>query len=105
MRFQDKVAIVAGGTSGLGKEVATRFVAEGGSVVINGRDATKIEQAARRIDPSNKRVAVLAGDVAMPATGVAPVKAAIERFGHLDVLFNNTGIFGPRIFVDATEAE
>ena len=41
MRFQDKVAIVTGGSSGIGKEVATRFVAEGGSVVIIGRDAAK----------------------------------------------------------------
>ena len=38
MRFQDKIAIVTGGASGIGKEVATRFVAEGGSVVINGRN-------------------------------------------------------------------
>ena len=37
MRFQDKIAIVTGGGSGMGKEVATRFVAEGGSVVVNGR--------------------------------------------------------------------
>jgi NAD(P)-dependent dehydrogenase (short-subunit alcohol dehydrogenase family) len=41
MRFKDKIAIVTGGASGIGKEVATRFVAEGGSVVINGRDAAK----------------------------------------------------------------
>ena len=59
MRFQDKVAIVTGGGSGMGKEVATRFVAEGGSVVINGRDAAKAEAAAREIDPTGTRVAVL----------------------------------------------
>ena len=47
MRFQDKVAIVTGGTSGIGKEVATRFVAEGGSVVVNGRDAGKAAIAAQ----------------------------------------------------------
>src|SRR5262249_10814586 len=46
MRF----AIVAGGTSGIGKEVATRFVAEGGSVVINGRDGARAEAAAHQID-------------------------------------------------------
>ncbi len=48
MRFQDRIAIVTGGGSGMGKEVATRFVAEGGSVVVNGRDAAKTEAAARR---------------------------------------------------------
>ena len=46
MRFKDKIAIVTGGASGIGKEVATRFVAEGGSVVINGRNIAKAEAAA-----------------------------------------------------------
>jgi NAD(P)-dependent dehydrogenase (short-subunit alcohol dehydrogenase family) len=41
MRFQEKVAIVTGGNSGIGKEVARRFVAEGGLVVVNGRNAAK----------------------------------------------------------------
>jgi len=54
MRFQDKIAIVTGGASGIGKEVATRFVAEGGSVVINDRDRAKAEAAARQIDPGRK---------------------------------------------------
>jgi len=55
MRFQDKIAIVTGGASGIGKEVATRFVAEGGSVVINDRDRAKAEAAARQIVPGGKR--------------------------------------------------
>jgi NAD(P)-dependent dehydrogenase (short-subunit alcohol dehydrogenase family) len=105
MRFKDKIAIVTGGTSGIGKEVATRFVAEGGSVVINGRDANKAEAAAREIDPTGKRVAVHAGDIALPATGEAVVKTTIDRFGRLDVLFNNAGIFAPKPFLEVDEAE
>jgi NAD(P)-dependent dehydrogenase (short-subunit alcohol dehydrogenase family) len=105
MRFQEKVAIVTGGASGIGKEVAIRFVAEGGLIVINGRDAAKTEAAARQIDPSGKRVAPHIGDVALPATGEALVKTAIDRFGRLDVLFNNAGVFAPKSFVDVTEEE
>ena len=105
MRFQDKVAIVTGGASGMGKEVAIRFVAEGGSVVINGRGVAKAAAAAHEIDPTGKRVAVHIGDVALPATGDAVVKAALDRFGRLDVLFNNAGIFAPKLFLEVDEAE
>jgi NAD(P)-dependent dehydrogenase (short-subunit alcohol dehydrogenase family) len=57
MRFEDKIAIVTGGASGIGKEVATRFVAEGGSIVINGRDRAKTEAAAHQIDPKGSQFA------------------------------------------------
>src|ERR1700687_955791 len=105
MRFQDKVAIVTGGSSGIGKEVATRFVAEGGSVVIIGRDAAKAEAAAKQIDATEKRAIVHVGDISLPSTGKAVVKVALDRFGRLDVLFNNAGIFGPKPFLDVTEEE
>src|SRR3977135_1318263 len=105
MRFQDKVAIVTGGSSGIGKEVATRFVAEGGSVVIVGRDAAKAEAAAKEVNSTGKRALAHVGDISLPATGEAAVKAALDRFGRLDVLFNNAGIFGPKPFLDVTEDE
>jgi NAD(P)-dependent dehydrogenase (short-subunit alcohol dehydrogenase family) len=105
MRFQNKIAIVTGGGSGMGKEVATRFVAEGGSVVINGRNGPKAEAAAREIDPTGTRVAVHASDISLPATGEALVKTTLDRFGRLDVLFNNAGIFAPKPFLEVTEAE
>src|SRR5258706_4655564 len=104
MRFEEKVAIVTGGASGIGKEVATRFVAEGGSVVVNGRDAAKAEAAAREIDPSGKRISIYAGDVAQPSTGKALAPPALDRFGRLDVLFHNARGVAPKPFVDVTEA-
>jgi NAD(P)-dependent dehydrogenase (short-subunit alcohol dehydrogenase family) len=105
MRFRDKIAIATGGGSGMGKEVATRFVAEGGSVVINGRNGLKAEAAARDIDPTGTSAVVYAGDISLPATGEALVKTALDRFGRLDVLFNNAGIFAPKPFLEVTEAE
>ncbi len=105
MRFADKVAAITGGGSGIGKEVAARLVAEGASVVINGRDAAKLEAAAREIDPSGQKVAVSPGDIADPATGAALVDLAVSRFGGLDVLVNNAGVFNPKPFLDLTEAD
>src|ERR1700722_15469584 len=105
MRFQDKVAIVTGGNSGMGKEVARRFVTEGGRAVINGRNAAKTEAAAKEIDPSGKLAIAHIGDVALPATGEAVVKVALDRFGRLDVLFNNAGICAPNPFLEVDEGE
>src|SRR5258708_21423041 len=105
MRFKDKVAVITGGASGIGKEVASRFIAEGGSVVINGRDVTKLNAAALELDPTGKRAVSYAGDVALPKTGDAIVKQGLDQFGHVDVLFNNAGVFAPKPFLEVTEPE
>jgi NAD(P)-dependent dehydrogenase (short-subunit alcohol dehydrogenase family) len=105
MRFDGKVVAITGGGSGIGKETAARFVAEGASVVINGRDLAKLEAAAREIDPSGRKVAISAGDIADPATGAALVDTAVSRFGGLDVLVNNAGVFNPKPFLELTEKD
>jgi NAD(P)-dependent dehydrogenase (short-subunit alcohol dehydrogenase family) len=105
MRFTGKIVVVTGGGSGIGKETARRFVAEGASVVINGRDEAKLKLAAREIDPTGKHVLVSAGDIADPATGAALVEMAVDQFGGLDVLINNAGVFNPKPFLELTEAD
>jgi len=105
MRFEGKTAVVTGGGSGIGLEIARRFAAEGGSVVIGGRDSNKLEAAARQIDANGQRVFARAGDIARPETGYALVEAAEKRFGGLDVLFNNAGVFRPKAFVELDESE
>jgi NAD(P)-dependent dehydrogenase (short-subunit alcohol dehydrogenase family) len=103
--FSSKVAIITGGGSGIGKEVATRLVQAGASVVIGGRDAAKLREAAAGIDPEGRHVRFLAGDIARPATARALVDLATEAFGGVDILVNNAGIFQPKAFLDLDEAE
>lgn len=105
MRFEGKVVAITGGGSGIGKETAARFVAEGAKVAINGRNLEKLEAAAREIDPSGRNVVVSAGDIARPETGAQLVEIAISRFGKLDVLVNNAGVFNPKPFIELTEAD
>ncbi len=105
MRFEGKVVAVTGGGSGIGKEAAARFVAEGAKVAINGRDRAKLEAAAREIDPGGRSVVVSAGDIANPQTGAALIEAAVKHFGGLDILVNNAGVFNPKPFIELTEAD
>lgn len=102
MRFNGKVVAITGGGSGIGKETAARFVAEGAYVALNGRDLAKLDAAAQEIDPSGLKVAISAGDIADPATGAALVNTAVSRFGKLDVLVNNAGVFNPKPFLELT---
>jgi NAD(P)-dependent dehydrogenase (short-subunit alcohol dehydrogenase family) len=103
--FAAKVAIVTGGGSGIGKEVAARLVKGGARVVIGGRDEAKLREAAAEIDPTGASVRFHAGDIALPATAAALVALATEAFGGVDILVNNAGIFRPKAFLDVTEAD
>ena len=105
MRFKGKVAIVTGGSSGIGKETAKRMVAEGASVVLSGKDEAKLHSAAKEIEAGADQVHVLAGDIAKPATGAALVERAERQFGGLDILVNNAGVFRPKPFIEVTEEE
>ncbi|SFC86733.1 SDR family NAD(P)-dependent oxidoreductase [Tropicimonas isoalkanivorans] len=105
MRFEGKTIAITGGSSGIGKETAARFIAEGANVVINGRDKEKLEAAARDIDSTGEKTAIFAGNIADPATGTGLVETAVSNFGALDVLVNNAGVFNPKPFLELTEED
>jgi len=104
VRFENKVAIVTGGGSGIGLEAAKRLYAEGASVLLNGRDEAKLRAAAEEIGEAS-RVAIFAGDVAKVATSGALVETAEKRFGGVDILINNAGVFKPIPFGEVTEEQ
>lgn len=87
------------------RESAKRFVAEGASVAIDGRDEGKLLQAAKEIDPTGEHIIVSAGDIADPRVGAALVQAAVDRFGTLDVLVTNAGVFNPKASREIDERE
>jgi NAD(P)-dependent dehydrogenase (short-subunit alcohol dehydrogenase family) len=105
MHFKGKVAIVTGGSSGIGKEVARQLVAHGASVVLSGRDEDKLRSVAKEVSPDPSQVRVLAGDIGSPATGAALVDLAEKTFGGLDILVSNAGVFRPKPFVELTEQD
>ena len=96
--------IITGASSGIGFDLARRFLAEGSRVVINGRDPEKLDRARRSLG-DERRVVAVAGHVGQAATAKAVADAARERFGGVDVLVNNAGIFGAKPFLENTESD
>ena len=87
-RPDGKVAIVTGGTAGIGKRTAERFVEEGARVLIAARRAEAGERLARSIGP---RATFLRTDVTQEPQVKAMIAHAVDHFGRLDCLFNNAG--------------
>ena len=105
MRFEGKVAIVTGGGTGIGKAVAEALVKEGAKVVLNGRREDVLVSTAKAIGQGKGAVAHVAGDISHPETADAIVGEATKRFGGVDLLFNNAGIFTPKPFLEHTESD
>lgn len=93
--LNDKVAIVTGASSGIGRAIALLFASEGARVVVGARRLDKLEALADDIRTSGGTALALAGDVADEAYAAALVGAAQSRFGGLDIAVNNAGALGP----------
>lgn len=85
-----QVAIITGGGSGIGRAVATRFAAEGASVVAFDRDADRLERSSAELAGNGLTVA---GDASDPGDVAACVERTLDRFGRLDTVVANVGVF------------
>jgi NAD(P)-dependent dehydrogenase (short-subunit alcohol dehydrogenase family) len=94
-RLDKKVAIVTGASSGIGYATAKLFAEEGASVIVAARRKPEIEALAAEINAGGGRALGLAGDVQSEEFAESLVANALERFGRLDVAFNNAGTIGP----------
>jgi 3-hydroxybutyrate dehydrogenase len=92
MRLQDKVAVITGAASGIGKEIATLFAKEGAKVAIADLNLQAAETTARELDPTGKRAIGVAMDVADEAQVDAGIAKVVATFGAVDVLISNAGI-------------
>jgi len=100
-----KVAIVTGGGQGVGLGIAHALAAEGASLVITGRDESRLRDAAAELRAHGVEVLTLTADVRKRASAVATIAATIERFGRLDVLVNNAQSSVPGTPVDQLDDE
>src|SRR4051794_12694682 len=92
-----KTAIVTGASQGIGAGVAKRFVERGFNVVASSRKVTRSTEVA-----ASDGVALVDGDIGDPATAAEIVATALARFGSIDAVVNNAGIFFTKPFTDYT---
>lgn len=93
MRLKDKVALIAGAGGRQGTTVPVLFAQEGAKVVLVGLIADELDRLAAHITARGGAAAVRAADLTDPHEAAAAVRLAVERFGRIDVLYNNTGIY------------
>lgn len=93
--LQDKVVIITGASSGIGRAAALSFSAEGAAVVLNARGESALEDVASRIRDLGGTARTVAGDASQPETHRRLIAEAVREFGGLDVAFNNAGATGP----------
>ncbi|TDU03311.1 NAD(P)-dependent dehydrogenase (short-subunit alcohol dehydrogenase family) [Streptomyces sp. 846.5] len=92
-RLRGKVALITGGESGIGLATARRFTAEGAQVHLVGLDEERLRRAVAELGPEQAAYSV--ADVTDETAVQAAVRAALDRFGTLDVVFSNAGVSGP----------
>lgn len=103
--FADKVVLVTGGTSGIGKATAIAFARAGAKVVLSGRREKEGAQVVNEIKKLGGEAAFIRADISKDRDVQAMVKFVVDKFGKLDIAFNNAGVEWMGPLEQATEAE
>jgi NAD(P)-dependent dehydrogenase (short-subunit alcohol dehydrogenase family) len=104
LRFVGKVALITGGSEGIGYETARRFLSEGAKVVITGRSKAKGMKAVSKLNKLGE-VIFIQGDVSKASSARKMVEGTVAEFGRIDILFNNAGISISGLAEDMTEEQ
>ena len=100
MANTQKTAIVTGASQGIGAGLVDAFLKRGYNVVANSRNIAKTNPF-----PASPNLALVGGDIGDPKTAAKIAETAVSRFGRIDVLVNNAGVFIPKAFTEYTSEE
>lgn len=102
--MKNKTAIITGASTGIGKETAKYFLDRGYNLVMNSSNEENLKEAFEALGSSSSTI-YFAGDISKPETGKQLAILALEKFGRIDVLINNAGVFSPKPFLDVTKED
>jgi NAD(P)-dependent dehydrogenase (short-subunit alcohol dehydrogenase family) len=105
MRLKDRVALITGGTSGIGEATALLFAAEGAMVAITGRNDLRGSAVVSRIKERGGKAIFVRADVSVAENCRRAVEETVRAFGRLDILFNNAGVFYAQTALECSEPE
>jgi NAD(P)-dependent dehydrogenase (short-subunit alcohol dehydrogenase family) len=105
MKLGDKVAIITGGNSGIGKATAELFAREGARVCITGRNEERCREVVAEIIKTGGQAVFVIADVRSPDECRNTVETTLKAFGRVDILFNNAGVYFSDNAVDCSEEE
>jgi len=105
MRLKDKIALITGGTSGIGEATALLFAKEGAKVAITGRNQERGAAVAEQIRKANGEAVFVRTDVSVTADCERAVNQTLRHFGRLDILFNNAGVFYAQTALECSEQQ
>jgi NAD(P)-dependent dehydrogenase (short-subunit alcohol dehydrogenase family) len=105
MRMENKVALITGGNSGIGEATALLLAREGAKVSVTGRDEERGRRVAETIVKQGGSLIFVPADVRRAADCNHAVDRTLAAFSHIDILFNNAGVFFPHTVVECTEEE
>ncbi len=103
LRLKDKVALITGGGSGIGRATAILFAHEGARLALVGRTAAKLRAVAKEIGGNESRIFCLAADLSLHKEARRAVDTCARHFGGLDVVVNNAGISRQRKLLEVDE--
>jgi NAD(P)-dependent dehydrogenase (short-subunit alcohol dehydrogenase family) len=98
-RLKDKIAFITGGGSGIGRAIARSFVEEGATVVLAARNRENLNAAVKEFEEMGGKALAIPMDILKEQDVIDAVKRAVDTFGRIDILVNNSGIGGPTAYV------
>lgn len=105
MSAAKKVALVTGAGSGIGRRITLALLREGYAVVLAGRRVDALEETLKLAGEAAEHALAVSADISDPASVKVLFAKAKERFGRLDLLFNNAGVFAPQVSLEELEFE